>query len=83
MKTPNSKVAENRLTYSAGLPSNVTDWEEQVVAMGYSLEPPEIDHEFLNFTLSKEGEEHVAPAKRQNCYNKAIVTETTQNVEIL
>ncbi|PSN69495.1 hypothetical protein BS50DRAFT_522086 [Corynespora cassiicola Philippines] len=61
------------------LPSNVTDWEEQVVAMGYSLEPPEIDHEFLNFTLSKEDEEHVALAKRQNCYNRAVVTETTQN----
>ncbi|KAF9699529.1 hypothetical protein EKO04_002488 [Ascochyta lentis] len=58
---------------------NASAWESQLVAAGFLLEPPETDHEWLNFTPTPEDAEHVALAKRQDCINRALVTDKTQN----
>lgn len=58
---------------------NASAWEAQLVDAGFLLEPPEIDYDWLNFTPSADVLEHLALAKRQNCYNRALVTDTTQN----
>ncbi|KAI8943425.1 hypothetical protein NX059_001435 [Plenodomus lindquistii] len=55
---------------------NVSDWQAHLTAAGWSLEPPEIDHDFLNFTPSVEDLAHV---KRQACSNTAVVTDRTEN----
>ncbi|KAL6706294.1 hypothetical protein ACN47E_005584 [Coniothyrium glycines] len=58
---------------------NISAWESQLKAAGFLLEPPEIDVEFLNYTISAEDAEHLALAKRQSCNSRALVTEKTQS----
>lgn len=58
---------------------NASVWESQLVEAGYLLEPPALDYEWLSFKPQENLTEHVALAKRQNCYNRALVTDTTQH----
>lgn len=56
----------------------LTAWEADMIAAGVSLETPEIDHDWLNFTASSEDLEHTALAKRAGCKNTAVVVERTE-----
>ena len=47
--------------------------------MGYALEAPAVDEEWLNFTPSDNHTELLSLAKRQNCLNTALVTDRTEH----
>lgn len=43
------------------------------------METPDLDRDWLNFTPTDEVVEHIALAKREDCYNQALVTDKTES----